>query len=145
MATCTSPCTLGRLSDLGGNRHEVRYFKNPTNLHTVWDSRLVESAHKWSYTEWQQQIDRATPEEEAAILSLKTPAEWAEQTYGICREVYEKTPVDTNIEYTYIADWTPVIEQQFLRGGLRLAKVLNDVRACGKKVSGGDKRNEKIR
>lgn len=123
------PMHLGRLSDLGGNRHEVRYFKNPTNLHTVWDSRLVESAHKWSYTEWQQQIDRATPEEEAAILSLTTPAEWAEQTYGICREVYEKTPVDTNIEYTYIADWTPVIEQQFLRGGLRLAKVLNDVLA----------------
>jgi hypothetical protein len=123
------PMHLGRLSDLGGNRHEVRYFKNPTNLHTVWDSRLVESAHKWSYTEWQQQIDRATPEEEAAILSLTTPAEWAEQTYGICREVYEKTPADMNIEYTYIADWTPVIEQQFLRGGLRLAKVLNDVLA----------------
>ena len=133
MGDIHQPMHLGHQSDLGGNRHEVRFFRSATNLHTVWDSRLVESAHKWSYTEWQQQIDRATTQEVAEILSLKTPAEWAEETYGICREVYEKTPVDTNIEYTYIADWTPVIEQQFLRGGIRLANVLNKALTPGEK------------
>lgn len=120
------PLHTGHASDLGGNKWNVKYFRNNTNLHTVWDSKLVESAHKWGYTEWQQQIDRATPEEEAEILSLTTPGQWAKQTYEICSEVYDKTPQDTNIEYTYIADWTPVVEQQFLRGGLRLAKVLNE-------------------
>lgn len=119
------PLHMGHATDLGGNRWEVRYFKSPTNLHTVWDSKLVESAHKWSYSEWQQQIDRATPEQKAEILKLNTPAEWAAETYAICTEVYNKTPKDTNIEYTYISEWTPVIEQQFLRGGLRLAEILN--------------------
>ena len=119
------PMHLGHASDLGGNRWEVRYFKNPKNLHSVWDSSLVESAHKWSYTEWQQQIDRASADEQAAILSLTTPDDWARETYAISRTVYDKTPEDTNIEYNYIAEWTPVIERQFLRGGLRLADTLN--------------------
>ncbi len=120
------PMHLGHASDLGGNRWEVRYFKSPRNLHSVWDSSLVESAHKWSYTEWQQQIDRATPAEEAEIVAALHPEDWARQTYEIAREVYDKTPQDTNIEYNYIAEWTPVIERQFLKGGLRLANVLNN-------------------
>ena len=119
------PMHLGHASDLGGNRWEVRYFKNPTNLHSVWDSKILESAHKWSYSEWQQQIDRADTAQTAEILSLSTPQEWAKETYMISKEVYEKTPQDFNIEYNYIAEWTPLIEQQFLKGGLRLAEVLN--------------------
>lgn len=120
------PMHLGHASDLGGNRWETRYFKHPTNLHSVWDNKLVEAAHKWSYTEWRQQIDRASSEEEKNILCLTKPREWAEETYLTAREVYDKTPRDTNIEYTYIAQWTPVIEQQFLKAGLRLSRVLND-------------------
>lgn len=119
------PLHLGHASDLGGNRWEVRYFKNPTNLHSVWDSKIVESAHKWSYSEWQEQIDRADTTQTAEILSLSTPQDWAKETYMISKEVYEKTPQDFNIEYNYIAEWTPLIEQQFLKGGLRLAEVLN--------------------
>lgn len=119
------PMHLGHASDLGGNRWEVRYFKNPTNLHSVWDSKIVESAHKWSYSEWQQQIDRADSAQTAEILSLSTPQDWAKETYMISKEIYEKTPQDFNIEYNYIAEWTPLIEQQFLKGGLRLAEVLN--------------------
>lgn len=121
------PMHLGHASDLGGNRWSVKYFKSPTNLHTVWDSRLPESAHKWSYTEWQQQIDRATPEETIQILTEANPEHWAEETYEICKQVYAKTPQDTDISYDYIAEWTPVVETQFLRGGIRLADILNTV------------------
>lgn len=119
------PMHLGHATDLGGNRWNVKYFKNNANLHSVWDSRLVESGHKWSYTEWQEQIDRATPEEQQIITASSSPSDWARETYEICKEVYQKTPKGTNIEYNYIAEWTPVIEKQFLRGGLRLADVLN--------------------
>ena len=126
MGDIHQPMHLGHLSDLGGNRHFVTYFRSKSNLHTVWDSKLVESAHKWGYTEWQQQIDRASHEQQQDILSKTTPDEWACETYEICKDIYAKTPVDTNVEYDYIATWTPVVEQQFLRGGLRLARVLNE-------------------
>lgn len=119
------PMHLGHASDRGGNSWYVKYFNSSANLHGVWDSRLPESAHKWSYTEWQQQIDRATPSETAEILAEAYPEHWAEETYEICKNVYASTPVNTNITYDYIAEWTPVIEKQFLRGGLRLADMLN--------------------
>lgn len=121
------PMHLGHASDLGGNRWRVKYFNSSKNLHSIWDSNLVESAHKWSYTEWQQQIDRATPEEVAKILSATRPDEWANETFEICKRVYDTTAPETNIEYTYIADWTPTIEQQLLKGGLRLANLLNQL------------------
>lgn len=119
------PMHLGRAKDLGGNRRSIRFFRNDSNLHSVWDSKLVEAGHKWSYTEWQQQIDRAAPAEEMEITSLTTPTEWARETYELARSVYDQTPENYNVEYTYIAKWTPVVESQFLKGGLRLAMVLN--------------------
>ncbi|MDE6330630.1 MAG: S1/P1 nuclease [Muribaculaceae bacterium] len=121
------PMHMGRYVDRGGNRHNIKFFGSGTNLHTVWDTRLPEAAHKWSYTEWQNNIDRATPEEEKAIVAGGTPYSWGEETYEICKKVYEATPEGTNVAYDYIADWTPTIELQYLRGGLRLADILNTV------------------
>lgn len=121
------PMHLGHASDLGGNRWIVKYFGRDNNLHSVWDSSLPESAHKWSYTEWQQQIDRATPEETDSILNNGNSEAWAEETFEIGKKVYDLTPEGTKISYDYIAEWTPVVEQQFLKGGLRLADLLNSI------------------
>ena len=121
------PMHMGRASDRGGNNHMVRYFGGKSNLHGTWDSKLPESAHKWSYTEWVDNIDRAPDAEIAEILGGGTPASWGKETYETAVKVYESTPEDTNISYDYIAEWTPVIERQFLRAGLRLADLLNGI------------------
>jgi hypothetical protein len=121
------PMHIGHASDLGGNRWNVKYFGRDNNLHSVWDSSLPESAHKWSYTEWQQQIDRVSEAEENEILKDGNPYKWGEETYNICKQVYANTPEGSKISYDYIAEWTPVIEQQFLKGGLRLADLLNSI------------------
>lgn len=129
------PMHMGHASDLGGNKWVIKYFNSPKNLHSVWDSSIVESGHKWSYTEWQREIDRVSPEEETAIIGSLSPEDWGLETYKIAKEIYETTPQNTNIEYNYIAKWTPVIETQFLRGGLRLAAVLNATLGDSAKVS----------
>ena len=120
------PMHLGRSTDLGGNKRPVRYFGRSTNLHSVWDTSLVESAHNWGYTEWRQQIDRVS-QAEAEAIAAGTPAEWAAETCGVCQQVYEATPEGANLSYDYVAAQTPVVEQQFLRGGLRLARLLNEI------------------
>ena len=121
------PMHMGHATDLGGNRWIVNYFGRDSNLHSVWDSSVPESAHKWTYTEWNDQINRATPEEIAAILEEGTPEKWGEETFEICKNVYAGTPEGTKISYDYVSDWTPVVEQQFLKGGLRLADMLNSI------------------
>lgn len=120
------PMHAGRLSDRGGNSRPVLFFSTRTNLHSIWDTSLVEAAHKWSYTEWQQQIDRLSKEEVAAVQA-GTPAEWIAETHAICEKIYAETPEGSKISYDYIAAQAPVLEQQFLRGGLRLARLLNEI------------------
>lgn len=120
------PMHLGHLSDLGGNRWSVTYFGRERNLHGIWDTDLVESAHKWSYTEWQQQIDRLPAEASAKVLG-KTPDDWARETYNLATWVYASTPEGTKISYDYVATAAEVIEQQLLFGGLRLAETLNSI------------------
>ena len=127
MGDIHQPMHMGHASDLGGNRWIVNYFGRDSNLHSVWDSSVPESAHKWTYTEWNNQINRATPEEAVVILSNGTPEKWGQETFEICKEVYAKTPEGTKISYDYVSDWTPVVENQFLKGGLRLADILNSI------------------
>ena len=118
------PMHLGHLSDLGGNLHKIKFFKRDNNLHSVWDNSIVESAHKWSYTEWQSQIDRVSEVERTRLIAGDID-DWAKETYMIASKIYEATPIGSNISYDYVAEWTPVIEQQFLKGWLRLAHLLN--------------------
>lgn len=119
------PMHMGHLSDRGGNGVKVKYFNSDRNLHGIWDSSLVESAHNWTYTEWQDQIDRASKDEEAAIIASTDPDDWGKETFAYATQIYDKTPDGTAISYDYIAEWTPVIEDQLLKGGLRLANLLN--------------------
>ncbi len=118
------PMHAGRSTDRGGNAVKVLYFSRETNLHSIWDSSLVESAHNWSYSEWQYQIDRVT-EEFATQMQQGSIEDWFAQTVAIAKKVYEVTPEGSKISYDYINAMAPVIEQQLLLGGLRLAGVLN--------------------
>lgn len=118
------PMHLGHASDRGGNSWPIKYFGRDVNLHGTWDGSLPEAAHRWSYTEWADQIDRATPQEEAEMLR-GNPYDWGKETFEICARVYDETPRDAEISYDYVAKWTPTIEMQFLKGGLRLADLLN--------------------
>lgn len=122
------PMHMGHATDLGGNRIKVKYFGRDANLHGIWDTNLVESAHKWSYSEWQQQIDRASEAEQQAITA-GTVDDWAKECVAIADTIYKATPAGTDLRYDEIARWSPVIEQQLLRAGLRLAAILNSLAA----------------
>ncbi|MCM1004980.1 MAG: S1/P1 nuclease [Prevotella sp.] len=124
MGDLHQPMHMGRYKDRGGNNHNIKFFERDTNLHSVWDTNLVETGHKWSYSEWAEQIDRA-PEDLQSLLIEGTVTDWGRETYEIAKEIYSTTPEGTVVSYDYIANWMPVIEQQFLKGGLRLAHILN--------------------
>lgn len=119
------PMHMGHLSDRGGNSVKVKYFYRDRNLHGIWDTDVLESGHNWTFSEWQQQIDRATPEEQEAIISVTNPDDWGKETFKLATEIYDTTPEGSQLEYAYVANWTPVIEKQLLKGGLRLAHLLN--------------------
>jgi len=120
------PLHAGHLSDRGGNNVPVTIFGQPSKLHTIWDTAIPEAAHNWSYTEWQSQIDRSTPDQIASIQAGE-PIDWFSETVELCKRIYADTPEGTNVSYDYIAKYTPLIERQFLKGGYRLARLLNEI------------------
>jgi hypothetical protein len=120
------PMHAGRKSDRGGNGTKVKYFGSQKKLHSVWDSEIVESAHRWGYSEWQEQVDRATPKQVQAMMQ-GTPNDWIEETVVLANDIYENSTTGTNLSYDYVAQYTPIIEEQFLKGGIRLAKLLEEI------------------
>lgn len=120
------PLHMGRKTDLGGNLVKVKYFGRESKLHSIWDGSLVESAHKWSYTEWADQVDRL-PEAQQALLLSGNIDDWAKATHEIAKQAYKEIPAGYNVGYNDIARWAPVIDDQLLRGGLRLAHILNSI------------------
>lgn len=126
MGDLHQPMHLGRAADRGGNGRELNFFERKTNLHSLWDNALPEATHKWSYTEWRDQLDRLSPEQEAEVTA-GTPDDWARQTHGIAARLYDAFPKGSKVMYNQIALWTTTVEQQYLRGGLRLARLLNEI------------------
>ncbi len=120
------PMHAGYKSDRGGNGTQVKYFGSSKKLHSVWDSEIVESAHRWSYQEWQEQVDRASKKEVRA-MAQGTPNDWIEETVLLSRDVYTNSPRGVNLSYDYVAMYAPIIEEQFLKGGIRLAKLLEEI------------------
>lgn len=120
------PMHMGHKSDRGGNRWQLTYFGKGTNLHSIWDSGVIESAHKWTYSEWVEQIDTNSKEIDAQ-MAQGTPESWGKETYEICKKIYDTTPVGSKLSYDYVSEWSETIETQLLRAGLRLARVLNEI------------------
>lgn len=121
-----NPMHVGRVSDRGGNGVKVKFFGKSTNLHSAWDSDIVEAAHRWSYKEWQEQIDRVTKNQCKSYMQGDVVS-WISDTLTITSQIYEETPAGTNISYDYVAKYTPIIEEQLLKGGIRLASLLEEI------------------
>ena len=124
------PMHAGRLSDRGGNGTRVKWFGQSTNIHSVWDSKLIESARKWHYSEWVEQLDRTDKKFRKSVMT-GTYVEWFADTVDNAARIYEyveslnqQTP---NLSYQFIYDFSPLLEQQLLLGGYRLAYVLNTI------------------
>ena len=120
------PMHAGHKSDRGGNGTKVKYFGSQKKLHTVWDSDIIESAHRWSHSEWQEQIDRVSKRQKRAIMQGR-PADWIEECVTLAADVYARSTTGENLSYDYVAYYTPILEEQLLKAGIRLAHLLEEI------------------
>jgi len=125
MGDLAQPMHTGRAGDLGGNKIEVTYFGGKSNLHSVWDGKLIDS-QKYSYTEYAKLLDIKTRKEVKAIQS-GTLENWLYDSHKIANKIYSQTPNGSELGYDYQYKFNDTVERQLLYGGLRLAKLLNDI------------------
>lgn len=119
------PMHTARLEDRGGNDVHETWFGQKTNLHRIWDSDLLDF-QQLSYTEYAAAIDHASA---IQIYNWQhtTLKQDAYESYLLCNQIYAKTPPESRLSYQYNFEFVAPLNQQLLKAGIRLAKILNDI------------------
>lgn len=125
MGDIHQPMHVGREDDLGGNKVQVLWFNEPTNLHSVWDGKLIEY-EKYSYTEYSKLLD-VINEDEKSKLSEGTLVDWVFDSYSSANEIYSSVKVGDKLMYEYNYKYKDLVERQLRKAGLRLAIVLDSI------------------
>lgn len=116
------PLHAGRAADRGGNNITLYFFGERTNLHALWDSKLIES-EKLSFTEFSDFIDTGDSDLISRYLSSSISG-WLQESQQLATQIYAvKAAPDQRWQYLY--DHLPTVKQRLLQGGIRLAGLLN--------------------
>ena len=125
MGDLHQPMHVGKAEDKGGNDIQLQWFGQGTNLHRVWDSNMIDD-YGMSFSELAYSLPELTKQEEKEIQA-GTLLEWVEETHQLGNKVYDSVTVGEKLGYRYSYDHWSTVEEQLQKGGLRLAKVLNDI------------------
>jgi len=119
------PLHTGHTQDKGGNDVKVQWFGKDTNLHSIWDSELID-AQQLSYTEYAAMINHTTPAERAQLQ--KAPiSEWLYESNQLAEGIYAGVTPHENLSYKYNFKYIGLLNQQMLKAGVRLAGILNQI------------------
>lgn len=143
------PLHVGRKEDLGGNAIKVKFFGQNTNLHSVWDSGMIDF-EKLSFTEYANFLDHASKKEIEDLQNDSVEA-WAQEAIDMRLPIYELPqakpapkpdknasiaqvhdrmpaavgdpgePPMPSLSYDYQSKHIRTVEKQLLKAGLRLA------------------------
>ncbi len=119
------PMHTARREDLGGNKVNVTWFGQRSNLHRVWDEELIDR-QQLSYTEYAAAINHPT-KEQFTKWSHDSLKETVYESYQACNKIYDQTKADDKLGYRYNFDFIDLLNQQLLKGGVRLAQIINDI------------------
>ncbi len=119
------PMHIGRLEDKGGNDIQLQWFGRSSNLHRVWDTNMIND-YGMSYSELANSLPELNRNERKAIQQ-GTILNWVEESQDVANQLYESVEVGEKLAYGYSYTWWGTVETQLQKGGLRLAKVLNDI------------------
>ena len=119
------PMHLGKLSDRGGNDVEVKWFGRNSNLHRLWDSNMIDD-YGMSYTEITVNLPKVKKSELKKIASAPLIT-WVNESHDLAKQIYATLPENTNLGYRYRYDHFNSVRMQLLKGGIRLAALLDEI------------------
>jgi hypothetical protein len=120
------PLHVGQFEDLGGNRIRVQWFGENTNLHSLWDDKLVEH-QKLSYTEFAKAINHTTKDQRNQ-WQQQPMQDWFYESYVLAGKLYASiTQPEQKLSWRYNFDHVDILNSQLLKGGVRLAGLLNEI------------------
>ena len=119
------PMHMGHLEDLGGNTIRFDWFKQPYNLHRLWDEGII-IAVGYSYTEYANYLEDRFADQKKAIRRM-SDGELLLHNYRLTEQIYAYQQEWNGNPYVYVYRFAPDMEWQLYAAGIRLAKLLNEI------------------
>jgi hypothetical protein len=121
IADLHQPLHVGNGTDRGGNDVKLKFFWQPTNLHRVWDSELIDR-QQLSFTEWSQWLNRTISQKDLTDWRSNNPLDWIAESIAIRNRIY---PKDKTIDWDYQYQHLPTLKLRLKQAGVRIAHYLN--------------------
>lgn len=130
MGDLHQPLHVGGI-DRGGNLVDVNWMDRwKTNLHSTWDDEMVDY-ERLDYTQYARFLDRASEADATRWLAGNTIS-YADEAVAMRSKLYvfpddSGKPAVHKVSYKYIGAQRDRMREQLLKGGLRLAGILNSI------------------
>ncbi len=115
------PLHVGRGDDRGGNDTPVTFFNRSTNLHSLWDSGLIEE-EKLSYTELTLFLSRSISPQNVVAWSDVRPGTWMTESIKLRETIY---PAEPKLSWSYAYQHNIEMNDRLKKAGIRIAAYLN--------------------
>ena len=118
------PFHVGNGQDKGGNDVKIKWFNKSSNIHRIWDSQMIESK-QFSYSELSDLLMCSNDKFPDAYRNTDLDL-WVSEAVALRPQIYSFDD-EENLSYRYLYDNWETVKTQLLKGGLRLAAVLNEI------------------
>ncbi|MBT2246893.1 S1/P1 nuclease [Sphingobium sp. BHU LFT2] len=115
------PLHAGDGDDRGGNDVKLTWFGRSSNLHSVWDSGIIEQ-RSLSYSEYAAWLSRSITPEQVIAWNDVNAGDWVAESIALRKTIY---PKETALSWDYAYQFRPALEDRLKRGGVRIAAYLN--------------------
>ncbi|MBT8284624.1 MAG: S1/P1 nuclease [Flavobacteriaceae bacterium] len=119
------PLHAGWAENRGGNDIKIEWFGHESNLHRVWDSDLIDN-FGMSYTELADNLPDLS-KKQRKMLQEGDVFTWVEESHKLANAIYATVESGDSLGYRYNYLYWATVEEQLLKGGVRLAAVLNEL------------------
>ena len=118
------PLHVGNGKDKGGNSIKLKWFGESTNLHSIWDTKLIEH-QKLSYTEYTDYLLLNIDYSNIRKWQGNSVMEFILESKNLRKQCYDYT--GDNLKWDYFYKQKTLLEMRLLQGGVRLSGELNRI------------------
>lgn len=114
-------------NDRGGNKKNVTFFGKKANLHSTWDTLIIQRINN-DVENFADNLDSSIAETDITQWQQGTVEDWALESHALAKDpAYKLVPKTTTpaLSNTYFNSTSPVVEKQLQKAGVRLAQILN--------------------